>query len=133
MRFVVPLVAFLARGNIEGAGRLVMATSPELSIGARDELMRDLVHAVVSPAGTGAGEIARLRDELRDRDETRRWIERVAPSLLARFEHAVQGHDATGEADAAEDDAAHREAEAEREAHAENEAAAAAERATRQV
>ena len=99
---------------------LVLATSPDLSIGARDELMRDLVHAVIAPAGTGAGEIARLRDELRDREETRRWIERVTPTLLSRFEHVVQGHDAT-----AEDEAAHEEAEAEREAHAEEEANAA--------
>lgn len=125
MRFVVPLVAFLARGDVDGAGRLVLATSPDLSVGARDELMRDLVHAVASPAATGAGEIARLREELRDREETRRWIEKVAPTLLSRFEHA-QGHDAAAEGAsdaAAEGDAdAHRDAEAEREAHAEDEA-----------
>ncbi len=119
MRFVVPLVAFLARGDIEGAGRLVLATSPDLSIGARDELMRDLVHAVVAPASTGAGEMARLRDELRDREETRRWIEKVTPTLLSRFEHVVQGHDATPEETAAKE-----EAEAEKEAQAEIEAQA---------
>jgi len=138
MRFVVPLVAFLARGDIDGAGRLALATSPDLSVGARDELMRDLVHAVTSPAATGAGEMARLREEIRDREETRRWIEKVAPALLARFEHVVQGHDAVadGAGDAAADGAdeaaaggdaeGRRDAEAEREAHAEAEAEAGA-------
>ena len=99
-------------------------------MGARDELMRDLVHAVTSPAATGAGEMARLREEIRDREETRRWIEKVAPALLARVEHVVQGHDAVadgaGEAAAGGDAEGRRDAEAEREAHAEAEAEAGA-------
>jgi hypothetical protein len=117
MRFVVPLVALLARGDVDGAGRLVAATSPDLSVGPRDELLRDLVHASTSPAGRGAAEIARLRDELRDREESRRWIEKVAPALLARFEHATVGRD--------DESAAESEAEAEEEAQAEAEAALA--------
>ncbi|MEZ4313103.1 MAG: hypothetical protein R3F14_34210 [Polyangiaceae bacterium] len=88
-RFVVRLVALLAEGDLEGAGLLVEATSPELSIGPRDELLRDLVRAATSPSGAGMIEIARLRDELRDDDESRRWIETVAPSLLARFHEAT--------------------------------------------
>lgn len=88
-RFVVRLVALVAQGEIDAAGRLVDATPEELSIGPRDELVRDLVRAVTSPSGADLPEIARLREELRDDEEHRVWIERVAPDLLARFERTV--------------------------------------------
>lgn len=88
-RFAVQLVALLARGDVDGAGRLVEATPQELSIGPRDELLRDLVRASTAPGGAGSAEIARLRDELRDDEESRRWIEQVAPALLARFDQVT--------------------------------------------
>lgn len=91
--FAVGLVARLAQGDLEGAARLVEASSPELSMGPRDELLRDLVRAAMSPSGAGAGEIERLRQELREDDESRTWIERVAPALLGRF------HEVTAPAD----------------------------------
>jgi hypothetical protein len=113
-RFAVQLVALLACGDVDGAGRLVDATSPDISIGPRDELLRDLVRAATAPSGAGSLEIARLRAELREDDESRRWIEQVAPALIARFDQAA------APPDDAEDTAA---IEAEREAAAEAEAA----------
>jgi hypothetical protein len=116
-RFSVQLVALVARGDVDGAGRLVEATPPELSIGPRDELIRDLVRAATAPSGAGSAEIARLRDELREDEEARRWLAEVAPALLARFDQAT----------APDDDApgAAAEGAAESEALAELEAAAA--------
>ena len=119
MRFVVPLVALLAKGEIDAAGRLVDATSPDLGVGPRDELMRDLVHAVTSPTATGAAEIARLREELRDRDEHRRWIQKFAPTLLTRFEQTVAG---SGESGTSDEEEAEREAAAEQEAQTDSRA-----------
>ncbi|MCC6556632.1 MAG: hypothetical protein IT372_27035 [Polyangiaceae bacterium] len=124
-RFTVQLVALVARGDVDAAGDLVAATPPELSIGPRDELVRDLVRAVTAPSGAGAGEIARLRDELREDEEQRRWIEQVAPALLARFDRiAAPGAGGAGEEDAGSN-------AAEQEAAAEEEAAAPGRRARR--
>ncbi len=86
IRFVVPLVAMLVEGDVDSAGALVAATSSDLAVGPRDELLRDLVRAATSPSGVGASEIARLREELHDRDEDRRWMQRVTPALLDRFD-----------------------------------------------
>jgi len=88
-RFVVRLVSLVALGDIDAAGRLADATPLEISIGPRDELLRDLVRAVTSPGGADVAEMARLREDLRDDDDHRVWIERVAPDLLARFERAA--------------------------------------------
>lgn len=91
MRFVVPLVAFLAEGDLENAASLVDVTSPDLAVGHRDELVRELVRAAVSPDRVGAAEIARLRDELADRARDRLWIQRVMPDLVERFDEVAQG------------------------------------------
>lgn len=135
-RFAVQLAALLARGDVDGAGRLVEATPQELSIGPRDELLRDLVRAATAPSGAGSAEIARLRDELRDDEESRRWIEQVTPALLARFdqvtgpidddagsheekhaaEHVAAQSEAAEHEAAAHEEAAHEEAAARREA-----------------
>ena len=126
-RFSVQLVGLVARGEMEAAGRLVEATPADLSIGPRDELVRDLVRAATAKEGAPHNEIARLRDELREDEESRRWIERVLPALLSAFERSAAAEDAEREAGAdeesARDEAARREAAAEREADAEHEAA----------
>lgn len=88
-RFAVTLVALLAKGDVDSASQLSAATPLELFLGPRDELMRDLVRAATAPGGAGPAEIARLRDELREDDESRGWIKKVAPVLLARFEQQV--------------------------------------------
>lgn len=104
-RFVVRLIASVAKGDIEAAGRLVEASPLDLSIGPRDELIRDLVRAATHPGGAGVAELSRLREELRDDDEQRLWIERVAPALLAHFERATMEHAAlVPENQSAEDD-----------------------------
>lgn len=113
-RFVVRLVSLVATGDIEAAGRLVDATPQEISLGPRDELVRDLVRAATSPGGAGVAELARLREELRDDAEQRLWIERVAPSLLSRFEHATAME--TAQSEASQDDLADIESLAELEA-----------------
>ena len=59
-------------------------------------------------------ELARLREELRDDDEQRLWIERVAPSLLSRFERATAME--TAQSEASQDDLADIESLAELEA-----------------
>ncbi len=89
MRFVVPLVAMVAEGDLENAGRLAAATSPDLAVGYRDELLREVVLAATSPESVGASELMRLRDELADREEDRRWMMRVAPALITRFDAAI--------------------------------------------
>jgi hypothetical protein len=127
-RFSVRLIALVVRGDIEGAARLVEATPPELPIGSRDELVRDLVCAVSSSSGVGAAEIVRLRDELREDEESRRWIEQVAPELLARFAQITTPDDE--EEPAEEEPSSGEEASAEEEAAAAEEAATAEEGAT---
>lgn len=119
-RYAVQLTALLARGDVDGAARLVEATPQELSIGPRDELLRDLVRAATHPEGAGAAEIGRLRAELREDDESRRWIEKVAPALLARFDSATAPEDVEYEENPSEAD----DARAEDEAAAEEESAA---------
>jgi hypothetical protein len=86
-RFSVHLTALVAEGDIEAAGRLVRATSPELSVGPRDEIVRDLV-LVATDYDNAEAELARLRMELREDDETRAWLQRVSPQLLAVVELA---------------------------------------------
>lgn len=108
-RFSVHLNALVARADLEGAGRLVRATSPDISMGPRDELVRDLIRVVTSESGVSDLEVARLRQELREDDEARMWIRRVSPTLLSRFEGTEEEGDQ--EEAAEEEDAAAEELE----------------------
>lgn len=108
-RFRVSLVEKARKGDVVGAARLA-EQSADLPLNPRDELLADLARASANPETAGAGELERLREELRVDAESRRWIEVVAPAALAAFSRAGQPTD-----------------EAERDAEAEQEALAEAE------
>lgn len=112
-RFRTRLLALARRGNFEEAAKLAETAPPDLPIGPRDELLRDVVRAAVSPGAAGSAEIERLRDDLRESPESRAWLEGVAPGLLARFEQATTADAHESDRDAASEAEAHAEAEAE--------------------
>ncbi len=106
--FRVRLVELVRRGDLGEAARYVESSSPDLPLGPREELLRDLVRASANREAAGAGELERLRDELRD-PGFRRWILAVAPSVAELFERQPADDDAAVEEEAA----AEAEAEAE--------------------
>ena len=80
------------------------------SLSVREALLADLARAAARPGGAGSGEIERLRDDLRTDAVSRRWLEAVAPAVLAAFGRLASADES---------------AEGEREAEAEAEAEAA--------
>src|SRR5262245_51029622 len=72
-------------GDIAGAARLTERDA-DVPLNARDELLADVCRAAVSPATAGAGEVERLREELRIEAASRRWLSTIAPAALAAFE-----------------------------------------------
>lgn len=100
--FVVRLLSLVRpalskSASLAEAARWVEQGAADLPLGLREELLADLVRATAAPEAAGLGEIARLKDELRSYPQNKRWIEIVAPGLIARFEGA-------GEEDLARDD-----------------------------
>jgi hypothetical protein len=114
-RMRVALALRAREGDIAGAARLTERDA-DLPLNARDELLADVCRAAASPGAAGAGEVERLREELRLDAASRRWLSAVAPAALAAFERLREQGDA--------DELAGAEALAEREALAEAEALA---------
>ncbi|WP_437909529.1 hypothetical protein WME95_17605 [Sorangium sp. So ce327] len=114
-RMRVALALRAREGDIAGAARLTERDA-DLPLNARDELLADMCRAAASPGAAGAGEVERLREELRLDAASRRWLSAVAPAALAAFERLREQGDA--------DELAGAEALAEREALAEAEALA---------
>jgi hypothetical protein len=105
----VALVQRARRGDVSGAARLVAESSDEVPLPLRDETLADLVRAAAHPESAGAGEVERLKEELRVDGALRVWLEKVAPAAVAAFERpAVVAEECEAEGE--------REAEAEREA-----------------
>lgn len=110
-RFRTELLALARRGDLAAAALVAARAPADLPIGPRDELLRDIVRATAQPGSAGAGEIERLREELRAEPDQRTWLEAIAPGLLAAFERATT-HDEDARAEAAGETEAAAEAEA---------------------
>jgi tetratricopeptide (TPR) repeat protein len=91
--FRVRLVQFLRRRDLAGAARWVDQGAADLPLSIREELLADIVRALAAPSEAGAGEIERLKDELRRSAERRRWIDTVAPGLVSAFEQSGEVHE----------------------------------------
>jgi hypothetical protein len=85
--FRVRLVELVRTGKLAEAKRWAEAYQTDLPLSVREELLADLARAVAAPAEIGPAEVRRLSDELA-LPESRAWVSRVAPSLLASFEDA---------------------------------------------
>ncbi|MCC6551603.1 MAG: hypothetical protein IT372_01105 [Polyangiaceae bacterium] len=83
--FRVRLVQRLRARDLDGAAEWALRSEGDLPLSVREELLADLAVAASAPERAGAGEAARLRDELRAAPELRLWILRVAPGLLEAF------------------------------------------------
>jgi hypothetical protein len=109
----VALLGAARRGDVGAAARVAEGAG-EATLPLSEETLADLARAAAHPESAGPGESARLRELLRQDADLRRFLEAVAPAVLAAFERA--------ERDAEEADAEH---EALAEAEAEAEAAGA--------
>ncbi|WP_437802437.1 hypothetical protein [Sorangium sp. So ce693] len=92
-RLRVALALRAREGDIAGAARLTERDA-DLPLNARDELLADVCRAAASPGAAGAGEVERLREELRLDAASRRWLSAVAPAALAAFERLREQGDA---------------------------------------
>ncbi len=113
----VGMVRRVRRGDLAGAAALCAQGTEDIPLALRDEVLADMVRAVVHPESAGAGEIERLRRELRLDARLSGWLEQVAPAVTAAFAAAEHGGEAA-EADAEHEAAAEHEADAEHEAEA---------------
>ncbi|WP_437971030.1 hypothetical protein WMF04_17850 [Sorangium sp. So ce260] len=84
-RLRVALALRAREGDIAGAARLTEREA-DVPLNARDELLADVCRAAASPGAAGAGEVERLREELRVDAASRRWLAAIAPTALAAFE-----------------------------------------------
>lgn len=114
-RFRVGLLSLVREGRLDDAARLVAASSQDLPIDPRVELLADLVAAAAPSATPTAAAIERVERELRADPDARKWIEAVAPGLTGAMR--------AGAEQASRDAATLEEAEAEAEAQAETEVA----------
>lgn len=105
----VRLVSFVRRGDLDAAAKLAAETNLDLPLTARDELLADAVRMAADPGSLGAGELPRIRRELRTVASLRPWLAAVAPTALAAIEKATD--DASTTADD-RDEAAEEEARA---------------------
>jgi hypothetical protein len=87
---VVALVQRVRKGDLEGAAALVEGRAEDMPLSLRHETLADLVRATVHPEAAGAGEIERLKEDLRVDPELRAWLEAVAPALLRAFSGAEE-------------------------------------------
>jgi hypothetical protein len=115
-RFRTHLVALARRGDFAGAARLAEQEALDLPLNPRDELLADAVRVAASPEACGAGEVARVKEELRTQAGVRRWMEVVAPGVVRAVELSAEG-----EAPSAEEGEEERSRLAEEEARAEEE------------
>jgi hypothetical protein len=99
-RLRVRLALAARQGDVAGAAAFAEQTA-DVHLTRLDELLADLARAAARPETAGAGEVDRLKAELRTDAEARRWMEAVAPAVLAAFaatEQACAG--AAAQADA---------------------------------
>jgi hypothetical protein len=87
----VKLVEKLRVHDFEAAARIVERCPDDVLLGARDEVLFDLIRFVARSAARGEAEAARLRAELRRGGSLLAWIDAVAPGLLNAFEAAAAG------------------------------------------
>lgn len=111
----VRLLSLVRRGQLAAAAKLASETHLDLPMTARDELLADGVCAAVKPESVGAGEMPRIRRELRTVESLRPWLLTVAPAALEAIER-VTDETLPGRDDEANDRAAEAEAHAEAEA-----------------
>jgi len=113
--FRVRLLSRLRQGDLKGAAELTTRVGLDLPLSARDELLVDAVRAATNPEAAGAGELPRIKRELRTHVPVRRWMETVAPEALAALERTAEDHplDATNAVDTRAEEEALAEAEAE--------------------
>ncbi|MFO0761539.1 MAG: hypothetical protein U0359_33980 [Byssovorax sp.] len=116
-RLRVRLIDRIQRGDLDGAARLVDREALDLPLDPRDELLADAVRVAARPEACGAGEVARVKEELKTQADLRRWMDAVAPEVLRAAEMAA-------ESPAIDDDERARDHAAEEEARAEEETAA---------
>ncbi len=114
--FRISLLDAIRAADYPRAGEIAVAAA-ELPVSAREELLADVARAVAAPESVGAGELSRIREELRTDASSSAWLRVVAQPLFDTFWR--------GDAERAED----RDAEAEAEVEAEAEAHALAEAA----
>ncbi len=111
----VRLVSLVRRGDLDAAAKLASETNLDLPLTARDELLADGVCAAVKPESVGAGEVPRIRRELRTVDALRPWLAAVAPAALEAIER-INDETVPTRNDVNDDQAAESEAHAEAEA-----------------
>ncbi|MDC0746970.1 hypothetical protein [Polyangium mundeleinium] len=114
--FRVRLLSRVRQGNLKGAAELATRAGHDLPLSARDELLVDAVRAATTPETAGAGEVPRIKRELRTYAPMRRWMETVAPEALAALERTAEDTplEATNDRDARAEEEALAEAEAAR-------------------
>ncbi len=86
--FRVGLIAAVRAGDLEAAARIARTRTPDLPLYLRDELLADVVLAVVE--GASPEERERIASELREDAEVRAWVEAVAPGLCDRMHGVVR-------------------------------------------
>lgn len=106
----VRLVSLVRRGDLDAAAKLAAETSLDLPLSARDELLADSVRIAAQPGSLGAGELPRIRRELRTVASLRPWLATVAPAALTAIERTTEEVEATSSID--RDQAAEEEARA---------------------
>ncbi|MDC3961278.1 hypothetical protein KEG38_46080 [Polyangium jinanense] len=114
--FRVRLLSRIRQGDLKGAAELATRAGLDLPLSARDELLVDAVRAATNPETAGAGEIPRIKRELRTYAPMRRWMETVAPGALTALERTPEDTplEATNDRDARAEEEALAEAEAAR-------------------
>lgn len=114
--FRVRLISRVRQGDLEGAAELAARAGLDLPLYARDELLVDAVRAATNPETAGAGEIPRIKRELRTYAPMRRWMETFAPAALVALERTPEDKplEATNDHDARAEEEALAEAEAAR-------------------
>jgi hypothetical protein len=117
-RFRVRLASLVRKGDLKAAATLAREAGLDLPLSARDELLADATRAATSPETAGAGEVARIKRELRTDKDVRRWMETVAPAALAALEAASEDGHLSSSAEAERDARAEEEARAEEAARA---------------
>lgn len=93
----VRLVSLVRRGDLDAAAKLSAETNLDLPLTARDELLADAVRIAADPGSLGAGELPRIRRELRTVASLRPWLETVAPAALAAIERVADDASTTSD------------------------------------
>jgi hypothetical protein len=81
--FRVGLVVAIRAGDLEAAARIARTRTPDLPLFLRDDVLADVVLAVVE--GADPEERERIAAELRDDAQVRTWVDAVAPGLCDRM------------------------------------------------